>query len=198
MRREPRRESLTGQFRTVFTLLLPIIYIVLGVLLLFIKGISTMIFAELLGALAIILGAALIIHYFLTRSYEELNAYGFSIGTFAVILGVCILIKSEAVGSSLSVLLNICIMLTAIVKLQNAIQLIFVKSIFWIPVLCLSLGFLTCTILITAYPFEESVRDTFTYIVLICDGVVSFANAILLRIVMRKHHESKCMDLEEV
>ncbi|MCH5184265.1 MAG: DUF308 domain-containing protein [Oscillospiraceae bacterium] len=182
-----RKKPMFGQLKTVFTLLLPIIYIVLGILLLFIKGINTEIFAELIGAMLMIIGAALIIHYFLSKAYMDLNAYGFSIGALAVILGICILIKSKDVGDGLSVLLNICIMLTAIIKLQNAIQLKFMKSVFWIPVLCVSLAFLACTVLITVNPFSDNnVRDTFTYIVLLCDGVVSFANAILLRIVVRR------------
>ena len=193
-----RRRPFSGQLRTVFTLLLPIVYIVLAVLLLFIKGISTEIFAELLGALLLVMGSGMIIHYFLSHSYMDMNAYGFSIGALAIILGVCILIKSEAVGNSLSVFLNICIMLTAIIKLQNAIQLKFMKSVMWIPVLCISLAFLACTILITAYPFEDAVRDKFTYIVLLCDGVVSFANAILLQTVMRKNRMSRQMGVEPV
>lgn len=186
-----KRGSLFGQLRTVFTLLLPIIYIVLGVLLFFIGNkINTEVFAILLGGILMIMGAALIIHYFLSHAYMDMNAYGFSIGTLAVILGVCILIKSEAVGESLSMFLNVCIMLTAIIKLQNAIQLKFLKHFMWIPVLCISLVFIGCTILLAVCPFEEAVRDKFTYIVLLCDGIVSFANAIVLRIVMRRHMNS--------
>lgn len=182
-----RKKPISGHMKTVFTLLLPIVYIVLGILLLFIKGISTEIFAELIGAMLMIMGASQIIHYFLAKAYMDPNAYGFSTGALAIILGVCILVKSEEVGSGLSVLLNICIMLTAIIKLQNAIQLKFLHSVFWIPVLCVSLAFLACTIVLTVYEFESlDTRDTFTYIVLLCDGIVSFANAILLRIVMRK------------
>lgn len=193
-----RREPISRQLKTVFTFLLPIIYIVLAVLLLFIKGINTEIFAELLGAILLIMGAGMIIQYFLSHSYMDMNAYGFSIGALAIILGVCILIKSEAVANSLSVFLNICIMLTAIIKLQSAIQMKFLKSVMWIPVLCISLAFLTCTILIMAYPFEDAVRDKFTYIVLLCDGVISFANTILLRIVMRRYRDSENRDLEQV
>lgn len=181
-----RRNPLSEQLGTVFTFLLPVIYIVLGALLLFVPDLNTKVFAELLGALLAILGAAFIIHYFLTRAYLEMNAYGFSIGALAVILGICVLIRSDDVANSLSVFLNLCIMLTAIIKLQNAIQLLFLRTRLWIPVLCISLAFLVCTILITVNPFTDQVRDTFTYIVLLCDGVASFANAILLRIVMRR------------
>lgn len=192
-----KKAPFSGQLRTVFTLLLPIIYIVLGALLFFIDEINTKVLAILLGGMMMVMGAALIIHYFLSHAYMDMNAYGFSIGALAIVLGVCVLIKSTAVGESLTVFLNICIMLTAIIKLQNAIQLKFLKHFMWIPVLCVSLAFLTCTFLITINPFEDGVRDTFTYIVLLCDGAVSFANAILLRIVMRKPPRSKQTDLVE-
>ena len=170
----------------IFTLLLPVIYVVLGALLLFVDGISTKVFANLFGAAAIVFGAALIILYFMRRSYLDMRAYGFSIGAFAAVLGLCIIIKAEDIANSLSVLLNLCIMLTAIIKAQNAIQLKFIRSVLWIPVLCVSAAFLICTVIIAINPFEQnSTRDTFTYIVLICDGVASFANSIMLRIVFR-------------
>lgn len=183
----------------VFTLLLPVIYVVLGILLLFVDGISTKVFANLFGAVAVVFGAAMIIHYFMRRGYLDMHAYGFSIGVFAVVIGICIIIKAEDIANSLSVLLNLCIMLTAIIKAQNAIQLKFIQSIMWIPVLCISGAFLICTVLIAINPFKElSTRDTFTYIVLICDGVVSFANSIMLRIVFRIKEKEDVTDITPV
>ncbi len=177
-------------FGAVFTLLFPFIYIVLGALLLFVPDINTKVLAELLGALLLIAGAALIIRYFLRRSYLDMKAYGFSVGTLAAILGICTILKGDEVAGSLSLFLNICIMLTAIIKLQNAIQLKFMKSRAWIPVLCISLVFLLCTVLIIINPFSDSVRNTFTYIVLLCDGIAGFANSILLRTVSRKRNRA--------
>lgn len=171
----------------VFTLLLPIVYVVLGALLLFVPDINTKVFAELLGALLMIGGAGLIIHYFLTRSYLDMRAYGFSIGMLAVLLGICTIIRGETIAQSLSAFLNLCIMLTAIVKLQNAIQMKFLKSRLWIVMLCVSMAFLICTLIIAIDPFEQaSTRDTFTYVVLLCDGIASFVNCILLRVVARR------------
>ena len=183
----------------IFTLLLPVIYVVLGVLLLFVDGISTKVFANLFGAVAVVFGAAMIIHYFMRRGYLDMRAYGFSIGVFAVVIGICIMIKAQDIANSLSVLLNLCIMLTAIIKAQNAIQLKFAGSILWIPVLCISCAFLICTVLIAINPFKElSTRDTFTYVVLICDGVASFANSILVRIVFHKKAKESVTDIQPV
>jgi len=193
------RTKFSKDLGMIFTLLLPVIYVVLGVLLLFVDGISTKVFANLFGAAAIVFGAALIILYFMRRSYLDMHAYGFSIGAFAVVLGICIIIKSEDIANSLSVLLNLCIMLTAIIKAQNAIQLKFVGSILWIPVLCISGAFLVCTVLIAINPFKElSTRDTFTYIVLICDGIASFANSIMLRVLLHKKNKESATEIEPV
>ncbi len=193
------RTKFSKDLGMIFTLLLPVIYIVLGALLLFVDGISTKVFANLFGAVAIVFGAAMIILYFMRHGYLDMHAYGFSIGAFAVVLGICIIIKADAIANSLSVLLNLCIMLTAIIKAQNAVQLKFIQSIMWIPVLCVSVAFLVCTVLIAINPFKElSTRDTFTYIVLICDGVVSFANSIMLRIVFRIKEKEAVTDITPV
>lgn len=192
------KKSLSNHNSVLFTLLFPVIYVLLGALLLFVPDINTKVLAELLGALLIVAGAALIIRYFLARSYLDMRAYGFSLGTLAIVLGVCAILKAQDVANSLSVFLNICIMLTAIVKLQNAIQLKFMKSKLWIPVLCVSLAFLICTVLIVLDPFSDSVRDTFTYIVLLCDGVASFANALVLRTVTHKMEKNGATDLTQV
>lgn len=193
------KRKMTKDLGMIFNLLFPIVYIVLGVLLLFVDGISTKVFANLFGALAIIVGAALIIHYFLRRGYLDMNAYGFSIGTFAAVLGICIIIKAEDIANSLSVLLNLCIMLTAIIKAQNAIQLKFIGSVMWIPVLCVSAAFLICTVLIAIDPFKTAaVRDTFTYVVLICDGAASFANSIMLRIIFRMKDKEAMTEVAQI
>lgn len=183
--RKPRFEKDHGE---IFMLLLPVVYLVLGILLLFFDSIKPSVLAQLLGAIMILFGAAFIIRYFIRHSYMDTSAYGFSLGAFAIILGVCVIIKSEAVGESLIVCLDICIMLTAIIKLQNAIQLIFMKSKFFIPVLVLSAAFIACTILIAVDVFHDAeVQNKFTYITMICDGVASF----VITIVLRSKHRNK-------
>ena len=181
------KKSPSKDFGEIFMLFLPIAYIVLGALLLFVPQMNTVVMAQMLGALMILVGAAIVIRYFVRRSYLDTSAYGFSVGAFAAVLGICCIIRSDAVGESLTVFLDLCIMLTAIIKLQNAIQLFAMKSKFWIPVLIVSVIFIACTVVIVINPFgDEALQATFTHIVLLCDGVVSFANTLLLRVLKRK------------
>ncbi|MBE6578561.1 MAG: hypothetical protein E7651_01995 [Ruminococcaceae bacterium] len=177
-------KKLSKDLSAVFTFLFPVIYIVLGLLLLVVDEINTKVFAYLLGMAAMVLGAALIIQYFLRRQYLDVHAYGFALGAFAAVIGFCIMLESDAIADSLTIVLNLCIMLTSLIKVQNAIQLRCIKSVMWIPVLVVSCIFLLCTVLI-ATVFEDEARDIFTYVVLICDGLASFANAIMLRIIFR-------------
>ena len=169
----------------LFSFLLPVVFLVTGLMLLF-TSVDTKIFAILLGGMMIVIGAALVIRYFAEKSYLDMSSYGFSIGVLAIVLGVCTIIKSEAVASSLTVFLDICIMLTGIIQLQNAIQLKFLKSVFWIPVLCVAAIFIICTVLIALVPFEEEVRNKFTYIVLAADGLIGFVIAIGMRRLMKR------------
>ena len=60
-------KKLSMDLSAVFTFLFPVIYIVLGLLLLVVDEINTKVFAYLLGMAAMVLGAALIIQYFLRR-----------------------------------------------------------------------------------------------------------------------------------
>lgn len=153
------------------SILVPIVFIVLGVLLLF-TSIDTKIFAIMLGAMLIIIGAAWIIRFFLGKTYLNLSSYRFSIGTLALLLGVCFIIKADFIAASLTFFLNVCIMLSATILLQNAIQLKAHKSVLWIPVLAVACILIVCSILIALVPFEENALKLFTYITLIADGVI--------------------------
>ena len=179
----------------LFSFLLPVVFLVIGLLLLF-TSIDTKIFAILIGAMLIIIGAAWTIRYFAEKQYMNLSSYGFSIGVLAILLGVCTIIKADFIATSLVIFLDICIMLTAIIQLQNAIQLKCLKSVLWIPVLCVAGIFIVCSVLIALVPFEEQVLKTFTYITLAADGLVGFIIAFGMNR-LRKKLANQTTDLVE-
>lgn len=175
----------------LFSFLLPIVFVVIGVLLLF-TPITSQIFAIMIGAIMIIVGAAYVIRYFVEKAYLDMRSYGFSIGIFAIILGIVAVINSAKIENSLTVFLAVCIMLAAVIHLQNAITLKFLKSVFWIPVLCAACIFIVCTLLITLVPFDPPALKTFTAITLTASGVIGFAIAVGMRN-LRKKHESTAL-----
>ena len=177
---------------TVFAICQPIVYIVISVLLLFTSDkVDTTVFAYLLGAILIIGGAAVIIRYFVTKSYLIFNSYDFSVGVLAMILGIIAMIKAENIAASFTVCLGIAIMLTAIIKLQNAIQLVTVKNKMWIPVFVISVLFIAASVIVLVDPFSYTQTwEKFTYIVLLADGVIGLAVNIYIYFAIGRHQES--------
>ncbi len=157
----------------VMMILLPIVYIIVGAILLFDNGINTKVFASLLGVGLVITGAAMVIKYFLSKSYLNYSSYGFTGGVLLVFLGIIIMTRVNDVASGFTVCLGIGIMLTSVIKLQNAIQLLSVGNRTWIAVMSVAVAFIAMSFLILINPFRDrSVWEKFTYVMLIIDGAV--------------------------
>lgn len=160
----------------VMMILLPIVYIVVGAILIFDNGITTKVFASLLGVGLIIAGAAMVIKYFLTKSYLNYSSYGFTGGVLLVLLGIIVMIKVGEVAEGFNVCLGVCLMLTSVIKLQNGIQLLSVRNRTWIAVLSLAVVFIAMSVLILINPFkDQSNWEIFTYSMLIIDGAFGLA-----------------------
>ena len=176
---------------TVFAICQPIVYIVISVLLLFTSDkVDTTVFAYLLGAILIIGGAAMIIKYFVTKSYFIYNSYDFSAGVLAVILGIIAMIRAQDIAESFTVCLGIAIMLTSIIKLQNSIQLFTIKNKMWIPVFGIAVIFIAASVIVLVDPFSyTSTWERYTYILLLIDGIVGLAVNIYLYFTLGRHQK---------
>ena len=190
MKDQNKREN-----NTVFAICQPIVYIVISVLLLFTSDkVDTTVFAYILGAILIIGGAAVIIRYFVTKSYLIYNSYDFSVGVLAVILGIVAMIKAENIAESLTICLGIAIMLTSIIKLQNAIQLFTIKNKMWIPVFGIAVVFIAASVIVLVNPFSyTSDWEKYTYIMLLIDGIVGLAVNIYLYFAIGRHQKDSPM-----
>ena len=176
---------------TVFAICQPIVYIVISVLLLFTSDkVDTTVFAYLLGAILIIGGAAIIIKYFVTKSYLIYNSYDFSVGVLAVILGIIAMIRAQDIAESFTVCLGIAIMLTSIIKLQNSIQLFTIKNKMWIPVFGIAVIFIAASVIVLVDPFSyTSTWERYTYILLLIDGIVGLAVNIYLYFTLGRYQK---------
>ena len=161
---------------TMFMICFPVVFIVVGALLLFAEGMNTQVFAYIFGGGLIIGGAINLIRYFADKAYLDYMSNGFTSGVLAIILGIIAVIKVNIIADSLTVFLGVAIMLTAIMKLQNFIQLITMKNRMWIPILAVAVVFIVAASLILINPFEDIERwKKFTYIMLFIDGIVGLA-----------------------
>ena len=117
-----------------------LVYLLLGVLLIVIPDLQMEYVCYGISVVLVIIGIILIVKYFLEESYKNLNQYGFSIGVFLVIIGVCTLVKNQEMAKSFQLYIGVCILLTAIIKLQNAMDLKALKDRTWGVICVVSLS----------------------------------------------------------
>ena len=83
---------------TMFMICFPIIFIVVGALLLFAEGMNTQVFAYIFGGGLIIGGAINVIRYFAEKAYLDYMSNGFTSGVLAIILGIIAIIKVNIIN----------------------------------------------------------------------------------------------------
>ena len=148
-----------------------LVYLLLGVLLIVIPDLQMEYVCYGISVVLVIIGIILIVKYFLEESYKNLNQYGFSIGVFLVIIGVCTLVKNQEMAKSFQLYIGVCILLTAIIKLQNAMDLKALKDRTW-GVICVVI--VVCAVLIIMNPFSNrNYEIALTYFSLLFDGIIS-------------------------
>ena len=151
-----------------------LIYLLLGAMMILIPELQLQYICYGISIVLLILGIVFIVKYFLTESYKNLNQYGFSIGVFLVIIGICTLVRNEQMAKSFQTYIGVCILLTAIIKLQNAMDLKALKDRAWSVICIVSVVIMVCAIIIIIDPFSDhNYEIALTYFSLLFDGIIS-------------------------
>ena len=177
------KKRFEGDRATVFTMIYPIIFIILGVMLIAYKNMDPTTFAYLIGAAAIIVGVSAVANYFVRELYRDFNNYSFSIGILMMAIGVCVMVCAKDISGAIVYIIKACVMLTAIIKIQQAIQLICLKNKMWIPILVISViivGFMIFLFI------NNDMPQIVTYIMLIVDGALSLIINLFMFIFAKK------------
>ncbi len=185
------------QIATQFVISVAVIYILLASLLLFVPQIQIITLSYFLCSVLVITGIVLIVRYFITDAYKNINEYGFSFGVFTVILGMCALVRVEQVANSFILCIGISLLMTSIIKLQNALDLKNLKEKTWIIMLGIALLFMICSIIIIINPFK--LKETlcgFSYRIMIIDGLISLLSNFYLYFIIRKNNKKRSIQDE--
>lgn len=168
------KEKKESSFMTKLFTGISLVYLVLGGALCAIPSLKMEYICYGISVTLIVLGIILIVKYFVTESYKNLNQYGFSIGVFLIIIGVCTLVRNQEMTKSFQLYIGICILLTAIIKLQNAMDLKALKDRVWGVICVVSVCIMAAAVLIIINPFSNKNYElTLTYFSLLFDGVIS-------------------------
>lgn len=176
---------------TMVVITIACIFIMMGLLLLFVPQIQMITIAYVISAVAIVLGIVLIVKYFLLEAYHNMNQYGFSVGSLFVIIGVCAMVKAETVSEYFLLCMGILILVSAIVKLQNALDLKALEYRIWTVFLGIAVIILISAIVIILNPFSRAGDlEHFTYIILVADGALSLISTLFLSFQVRRYQKS--------
>ena len=168
-----------------------VIYILLGLAMLLIPKFETSYIIYAAGVILLVYGIILIVKYFMSGSYKELGKYGFSGGALCLVIGICMLIRANSIAEFFPLFLGICILLTAIIKLQNAVALRILEDKAWFVFLIIALAFVAASLIIMLNIFQLNEKHTiYIYYILVVDGIVNLAETIYLAIALRRSKKS--------
>lgn len=158
----------------------------IGAVLMVVPKMETAYVCYALSAVSLVLGIILITRYFWTEAYRNLNEYGFSAGVLLVLLGVCSMMQNQALQNSFTTLFGSIVLLSAVVKLQYAMDLKVLEAGKWRPALVLACTLAVCAVIDLFYPFKgQNTHMLFLEIILIGNGICGL---ILYRFLARQIH----------
>lgn len=182
---------------TGFMIGIAVIYLLFGLAMLFVPQFQERYIIYIAGLIFLICGVIMIVKYFMAASYNDMGNYGFSGGVLCILLGICLLVRTQQIAGYLPLFLGVCILLTAVIKLQNAVDLKSLRNGAWLLFLIIALAFLAAAILVILNPDGKVLQHReVLYYILIADGAVSIISPIYLMFAIRagkraKHSERK-------
>ena len=168
-----------------------VIYVVFGLLMLLIPSAKEVYVIYVISIVLIAFGIFMIARYFFNAQYKEFGKYGFSGGVLAVIAGCCLLIRAGEVSGYFSLFIGGCILVSAIIKLQNAVALGSMKHPYWLFFLILALVFVAASVIIILNPMDLYREHLETvYYILIADGAVGIFSTLYMSKAVRVYKKN--------
>lgn len=144
------------QFKFLFPAM-SVFLLVLGLILIIWPVQAMNLSCYILGAGAICFGCVKIVAYFLQREFAGFYRYSFVTGMLALLGGIFVLIKPEPIRNILTVVLGIILIVTSLIKMQNAFDLYRNRYKAWWSVLLASFIGASLGIVALFNPFATSI-----------------------------------------
>jgi len=171
---EKKQTGLTN----LVVIIMSVLFAGMSALMIFVEGIAIEYLIYTVCAAAVIVGIVMIVRYFTADAYKNVNAYGFSVGTLLVILGICGLLRVNDMAGAFLVILGIVLLLAGIIMLQHALDLYRMKDVLRIPTMILAVLVLACAIMSILQPFDTMIDYSMAiwWMILVSSGVSFIVN----------------------
>lgn len=186
---QPAAKQASALSTTLF-LLGEVLFAGIAVLLLFVPSIQILHICYTVCGAALAIGVYLIVRYFLTDAFRDINHYGFSAGVLLVVLGICGMLRAEKIAGVFLPCAGIFLLFSGVVKLQYTLDLRRMRDPAWVALLAVTLILTGCSIAVMLQPFDDAdFYYLFARIVMLADGV--FGLLTLLYLSLRLHRYKK-------
>lgn len=163
-----------------------VVFLVLGVLLLFVNGITPLILCYSLAGGIMAIGVILIVRYFLTEAYKNIQSYGFSFGVLLILCGSIILARATVLSEYLILALGALMLAASVFKVQNALDLKAIKDACWWIWLLIAFLFAIFATIIIVNPFtDKETLSKFASVLVLVDGIISLVSTLYLSFRLR-------------
>lgn len=168
-----------------------IVYIILGACLLFLPGLSLADVSKTIGFFCVVAGVFEVLWYFIRKSYLCPERFGFAVGMSFVLLGIFALARTDEFTRGFAQILALVMLFDGVVKMQFSMDLLRMKNTQWWIALVLSLVMASLALIILLNPFEsQEQKQTYTYVVLLVDGVVNIIVLLYTMAQLKKFQEN--------
>lgn len=178
----------------ILVLVISAILIGMASMMIFVEGVKTVYFCYAICIVGIISGICIIVRYFKTDSYKNVNAYGFSIGTMIVILGICGLIRADEMAKGFLVILGIILLFGGVIVLQHSMDLRRMADPVWVFAFIISAIIMICSITVIIRPLQLQIdyERTAWWLLMISGGLSFIINIYtIIRVFLFKKKEEK-------
>lgn len=172
--------------------LMSVIYVVCGIVLLIWPDISMTTFCYALGVLGIIYGIAHIVVYFTKDHVVSIMEMDLVTGIVTTAFGLFVLVNDQIFVSILPFAIGVILMLGAIVKLQNSLDLKKLEFQKWWIVLVLAIILLGIGLLLVYNPFRITI--VMIYVIgasILADGVINIWSMFLITRMLKKRRKAE-------
>ena len=121
------------------SLITPILYIVVGLILILFPSITFRVISYLVAIVLILTGVIAIANYFTKAAENEFQKGGLALGLIAIAVACFLFVKPDTISALLPTVLSFGIILSGLLKLESAIALHKIKYKNWLAVLIASL-----------------------------------------------------------
>ena len=164
--------------------------ILIGAAMLFSKNVQ---FSSLCYVFCIVLwgiGIYEIVSYFLSKSYQHISDYGFTLGVLLILLGLVGLIRINDMTRNVKEYMQLFSLIQSIFILQNSVQMYALKSKAWL----LDLIFSLLMILLSIFAFTGQLKQ-YTYSILMFAGIFGCISVFLSSMVVRSFHKKTIQEM---